>query len=66
VKTDPEDQVSAYLTKREHFAALALQALLANPYYAQQMDTGERLGSAAQVALFHADELIAALNKESP
>lgn len=51
------------LTKREHFAGLAMQGLLANPYYAQEAADGQHSGTLEDAALYHADELIARLAK---
>jgi len=47
------------LTKREHFAALAMQGFCAAPNMGAGADV-------ARLAVAFADELIAALNKESP
>jgi hypothetical protein len=44
------------LTKRELFAAMAMQGLLANPAYADH-------GPLAPAAVFHADALLAELEK---
>lgn len=48
-------------TKRELFAAIAMQGLLANPYYAQEAADGQHSGTLEDAALYHADELIARL-----
>ena len=53
----PEDSISGGLTKREYFAGLALQGLLANP----EIPIGEL--SNATEAVEYADALITALNK---
>jgi hypothetical protein len=45
------------LTKREHFAGLALQGILCG-------DPSERFDTAAEYAVKHADALLAELNKE--
>lgn len=45
------------MTKRECFAAMILQGLMANPYYAEYTTLEES-------AVESADKLIAALNKE--
>jgi hypothetical protein len=47
------------LTKREYFAGLAMQGLLANPYYAAEAHMTS--GTVESAALFHADALLAAL-----
>lgn len=47
------------LTKREHFAAMAMQGLLANPELSQQS-----YDTTAACAIKQADALLAALNKE--
>jgi hypothetical protein len=51
-------EVNAGLTKREYFAALAMQGMLAENYPVV------RVGTLADDAVFAADALIAALNKE--
>lgn len=48
------------LTKREHFAAMAMQGLLANP----DRDVMD-YGNYSNDAVMHADALIDALNKEA-
>lgn len=48
------------LTKREHFAAMALQGLLANATYFEVENMPE---TDAKLAVEYADLLIAALNK---
>ena len=57
--------VSGYdgLTKREYFAAMALQGLLSTKgsYFPNQQNTGEL---AALASVHYADALIAELNKE--
>jgi len=68
MSTDPNELVIGYgeadgLTKREYFAALALQGLLAaetENYNFGPTETGTR--TAASDAVAHADALIAALN----
>ena len=50
------------LTKREYFAALAMQGLLANPVEIVQMGYGP--DSFAKCAVESADALIEALNKD--
>lgn len=59
-KTNPNDPVIEVfgVTKREYFAALAMQGLLANRY-----SNGER-HEIANIAVNQADALIAELNKE--
>lgn len=47
------------LTKREYFAAKAMQGLISNPEYFGRLDNDEK----AKHAVFFADELIKALNK---
>ena len=55
------------MTLREHFAGLAMQGLLANPHYAQQMEDGDRFqGSVESAARYHADALLAELSKVQP
>lgn len=49
------------LTKRELIAAMAMQGILANPYYAQESSAS---GSFATAAMYHADALLAELAKE--
>lgn len=44
------------LTKREYFAALALQSILTNKFAGRE--------SMAEAAVFYADQLIEELNKE--
>ena len=63
--TDPNEKClskaySTGLTKREHFAALAMQGLLANPVYAETRTPVE----VQEWAVAAADALIAALNEE--
>lgn len=54
---------SPSLTKREHFAALAMQGLLANSHLAKDAGrVGGNDGDYARAALFHADALLAALD----
>lgn len=51
------------LTKREHFAAMAMQGLLANAQIAEDVGkVGGNGGDYARAALFHADALLAALD----
>lgn len=54
------------LTKREKFAIMALQGLLANPAYAAEFGNGDLVGTPAIAAVYHADDLIAELNKADP
>ena len=49
------------LTKREHFAALAMQGLLANSRIDWQLTRPDQLG---KEAVIQADALITALNEE--
>lgn len=58
----PEDY--AGLTKRELFAMTAMQGLLANPYYAQEVADRATNGTLASAAVWHADQLLAELAKE--
>ena len=51
------------MTRREEFAQAALQGILANPYYAQQAENPNCSGDIAAAALYHADALIAAIDK---
>ena len=71
-KTNPNDCATGFqgkevfvkgLTKREYFAALAMQGLLSakGSYFPNQQNTGEL---AAWASVHYADALIAALNKE--
>jgi len=55
---------SAGLTKREHFAALAMQGLLAKGAAAYM--SASEYAAVADWSVEQADALIAALNKESP
>lgn len=68
-------QTTQPLTKREYFAAMAMQALIANPerykYVTQRMDTPTKPWSHedatrhnAEKAVYFADALIEALNQE--
>lgn len=57
------------LTKREHFAALAMQGMLANSYWSELMfkskfDDKKIYSVISKDAVAHADALIEALNKE--
>ena len=56
--SDTLEVVSAGLTKREYFAALAMQGILSAPKYWLNNHN-----SADELALRHADALIAALNE---
>lgn len=51
------------LTKREYFAAMAMQGILANTTY--EAPRRNKLGGMAQDAVNAADALIAALNQEA-
>lgn len=53
------------LTKREKFAMAALQGLLANPAFAAEFGSSAYVGTPASAAVYHADDLIAELNKEA-
>jgi hypothetical protein len=48
------------LTKREHFAAMAMQGMLSNPHYYEEV----LLKDLAFMAVCRADDLILELNKE--
>ena len=53
------------LTKREHFAAMAMQGLMANPAYPEMVASGVKLDATFTAeAVAFADALIAELNKE--
>lgn len=52
------------LTKRELFAAMAMQGMLSNAYYAEEADQSERSGSLASAAVWNADALLQELAKE--
>lgn len=68
MKTKPNDQVTPItlaneqlcegLTKREYFAAMALQGLAANTFAWQELDPE----SQAELAVLYAEELVKALN----
>lgn len=60
LKTD----MAANMTKREAFALAAMQALLANPYYAAEMAGGQMSGTVESAAMYHADALLAELAKQ--
>lgn len=65
VNGDPVQEGSPGLTKREHFAAMALQGLLAcpeSPNPSGNQPWAKRLG---KLAVEYADGLIAALNAEA-
>jgi len=49
------------LTKREHFAGLAMQGMLANSAHADQLHNDDRR---ADLCVVFADALIAALNEQ--
>jgi len=51
----------AGLTKREYFAAMAMQGMMANPYW-----DSYKYEDVANVAVLQADKLIKGLNKELP
>jgi hypothetical protein len=52
------------LTKREHFAVLAMQAMISSKYYGDFNETAhERPEGIAVNALRHADALLTELNK---
>jgi hypothetical protein len=53
----PDKMACIGLTKREHFAGLALQGILCG-------DPTERFETAAEYAVKHADALLAELDKE--
>jgi len=60
------DQVALGLTKREHFAGLALQAVLSNPKFEELIDqSGEVTGAyaIAESAVIMADALLLELDK---
>ena len=68
---DPDDLTStgifsSYggLTKREHFAAMALQGIAANSYYPLAVGEGSNPFNFANEAVAFADDLIKALNVE--
>jgi hypothetical protein len=70
-KTDSEYPYLAGLTKREYFAAMAMQGLLANHQLVIKHDQAESIGGGdcfyegiAQNALIHANMLISALNED--
>lgn len=80
MKTEPNDLVHAYgyaneqshfdsqggLTKREHFAAMAMQGLLSNPEWMQIYEGQKYIFASeivAQTSLNMADALIEQLNK---
>lgn len=48
------------LTKREHFAAMAMQAMISSKYYGEFKDKG----GVSYLATKHADELLNELDKE--
>lgn len=56
------------LTKREYFAAMAMQAVLSNPVYAQmildKIPESEAAGFVSIVAIEQADNLITQLNQQ--
>lgn len=53
------------LTKREYFAAMALQGMLSNSYALQKHNEGFPVDSPAEAAVMAADQLIKALNAEA-
>lgn len=55
--TEPDETVNVHLTKREYFAALAMQGLLLNSKKGAEIDI------LATDAVKSADKLIEALNK---
>lgn len=69
-KTDSEYPYLAGLTKREYFAAMAMQGLLANHQLVIKHDHDELMEGKcfyegiAQNALIHANMLISALNED--
>lgn len=56
------------LTKREMFAMMSLQGLIANPDFLTEAadESLDPFAAAAQLAVRQADALIAELNKETP
>jgi hypothetical protein len=52
------------LTKREYFAAMAMQGLLSLPFEGMAFEQSEHGAATARKALKHADALLAELEKE--
>lgn len=52
-------------TDRDWLAAKAMQGMLANPYYAQQIDSSECSGDVGKAAYYHADSMLAARTPEA-
>lgn len=73
--TNPSDdafssETAKGLTKREYFAAMALQGILANPLFFKETkdlklrnENCDDIGHAATMAVFHADALIKDLDE---
>ena len=62
--TRPDGDLESGLTIREHFAAMAMQGMLANEHFFGPLFQ-QKPEAAAEFATACADELISALNKES-
>lgn len=64
-QTSNSSGISRGLTKREHFASIAMQGLLANPNGGMQENNATTYVPEliSKLALLHADALITALNK---
>ncbi|HEY7864613.1 MAG TPA: hypothetical protein VIC51_01260 [Psychromonas sp.] len=56
------DEIGFGLTKREHFAGLAMAAMISSKFYGEFLRAEEGI---AKEALKHADELLAELQKET-
>ena len=60
------DYIIEGITKREYFASMALQGLLANPFYTQgKYDTAKHIAGLPAVAVGMADRLLKELLKEN-
>lgn len=59
--TDQQESINLGLTKRELFAAMAMQGLCANPYW-----TKSTHANIAQGAALYADALLSELEKTTP
>ena len=57
--------ISGGLTKREHFAAIAMQGMLAHDHWRGGSQSGKYKTDLAEYAVSFADALIAELNKRS-
>ena len=54
------------LTLRQHYFGLAMQGMLANPFFAQQANDGFSTGDFELVAKYHAGAMLDALARSQP